>query len=233
MRWYNSTVVFLAFATAVLPAGYARAQNFSASLNGFEELGPLPGPSAAETGAIFTAATGTLRLTLGSNSIGYELSYTSGFTSGITQAHIHFGKEHVPGGIIAFLCTNLGNGPAGTPACPDPNPSATATVTGTLTAASVVGPAGQNISPGNFEGLVAALLSNTAYGNIHTSKFPAGEIRGQIVLVFAGTPGNANCSGQSVSALSRQFGGLDAAAAALSFPSTGALQNAVLAFCGG
>ena len=231
MRGYNSAAVYLALAMAVLPTGYARAQDFSATLNGFEELGPLPGPSAAETGAIFTPATGTLKLTLGSSSISYELSYTSGFTSGITQAHIHFGKEHVPGGIIAFLCTNLGNGPAGTPACPTPNPSAT--VTGTLTAASVVGPAGQNISPGNFEGLVAALLSNTAYGNIHTTKFPAGEIRGQIVLMFAGTPGNPNCSGQSVSALARQFGGLDAAAAALSFPSVGALQNAVLAFCGG
>jgi hypothetical protein len=229
MRWYNSTAGLLAFAMAVLPTGYARAQNFSASLNGFEELGPLPGPTAAETGAIFTAATGTLKLTLGSSSIRYELSYTSGFTSGITQAHIHFGKEHVPGGIIAFLCTNLGNGPAGTPLCPTPP----VTVTGTLTGASVVGPAAQNIHAGNFEGLVAALLSNTAYGNIHTANFPAGEIRGQIVLVFAGTPGNANCSGESVSALARQFRGLDAAAAALSFPNVGALQNAVLAFCGG
>src|ERR1051326_9563544 len=127
MRWYNSTAVLLAFAMAVLPTGYARAQNFSTSLNGFEELGPLPGPTAAETGAIFTAATGTLKLTLGSSSIRYELSYTSGFTSGITQAHIHFGKEHVPGGIIAFLCTHLGNGPAGTPLCPTPPATATRT----------------------------------------------------------------------------------------------------------
>jgi hypothetical protein len=28
---------------------------------------------------------------------------------------------------------------------------------------------------------VAALDSSTAYGNIHTVKFPAGEIRGQIL----------------------------------------------------
>jgi hypothetical protein len=52
---------------------------------------------------------------------------------------------------------------------------------GTITAASVVGPAAQNITAGDFDALVAALDSNTAYGNIHTVKFPAGEIRGQIV----------------------------------------------------
>jgi hypothetical protein len=52
-------------------------------------------------------------------------------------------------------------------------------------------------------------------------------------LRFAGTPGHANCYGRSVSALARQFRGLNAAAAALGFPSVPALQNAILAFCGG
>ena len=51
--------------------------------------------------------------------------------------------------------------------------------------------------------------------------------------VFAGTPGKANCFGQSVTALQAQFGGLNAAAAALGFPTIGALQHAILAFCGG
>jgi len=49
--------------------------------------------------------------------------------------------------------------------------------------------------------------------------------------VFAGTPGKANCHGQSVSALARQYHGLNAAAAALEFPSMQALQNAIMAFC--
>jgi hypothetical protein len=44
----------------------------------------------------------------------------------------------------------------------------------------VVGPAAQNIPPGDFAAVVAALASNTVYGNIHTTKFPAGEIRGQV-----------------------------------------------------
>lgn len=50
---------------------------------------------------------------------------------------------------------------------------------------------------------------------------------------FAGTPGKANCFGQSVTALQVQFGGLNAAAAALGFPTVPALQNAIMAFCGG
>jgi YVTN family beta-propeller protein len=55
----------------------------------------------------------------------------------------------------------------------------------------------------------------------------------QPAMTFAGTPGKANCYGKSVSALVRQYKGLNAAAAALGFPSVQALQNAILAFCGG
>jgi probable HAF family extracellular repeat protein len=49
---------------------------------------------------------------------------------------------------------------------------------------------------------------------------------------FAGTPGNANCFGQSVSKLASQFGGLNTAAQALGFSSVQALQSAIHAFCG-
>jgi DNA-binding beta-propeller fold protein YncE len=48
---------------------------------------------------------------------------------------------------------------------------------------------------------------------------------------FAGTPGKANCHGQSVSALARQYGGLNAGAAALGYSDVSALQNAIMAFC--
>jgi YVTN family beta-propeller protein len=48
---------------------------------------------------------------------------------------------------------------------------------------------------------------------------------------FAGTPGKANCYGKSVSALAKQYGGLNAAAAALRFDSVDALQAAIEEFC--
>jgi hypothetical protein len=50
--------------------------------------------------------------------------------------------------------------------------------------------------------------------------------------VFAGTPGKANCTGQSVSALAKQYGGLNNAAEALGYPSVSALQNAIMGYCG-
>ena len=55
----------------------------------------------------------------------------------------------------------------------------------------------------------------------------------QLAPVFAGTPGKADCYGKSVSALAKQYGGLNNAAAALGFSSVNALQNAIVTFCGG
>jgi hypothetical protein len=154
-------------------SGTASAEEFAARFSGFEELGALNNMS----GAILSDGEGTLHLDLDkkSSTLTYTLSY-SGLTSNVTQAHIHFAKRHVAGGIFVFLCTNLGNGPAGTPACP----ATGGTVTGTITAAGVVAVPTQNITAGDFGAVEAILESNTAYGNIHTVKFPAGEIRGQV-----------------------------------------------------
>jgi hypothetical protein len=52
-----------------------------------------------------------------------------------------------------------------------------------------------------------------------------------ITLRFAGTPGAANCLGQSLSTLAGQNGGLNRVAAALRYASVQALQNAVSAYC--
>ena len=94
---------------AALSGGFAQAQEFGAKLNGFEELGALN----AETGAIRSNGQGTLDLDVDKNQATYTLTY-SGLSAPVTQAHIHFGKIHVPGGVMVFFCTNLGNGPPGT-----------------------------------------------------------------------------------------------------------------------
>lgn len=169
--------VTLAASLFIVTAGVARAEDFSAKLSGFNEVGSTGSP-ANITGAVFSPGTGSVKLTL--NSAAQTLTYTltySGLSADVTQSHIHFGKVHSPGGVIVFFCTNLGNGPAGTQACP----VAGGTVSGTITPASVVGPAGQNIPAGDWAGLVAALTSNTAYANVHTKNFPGGEVRGQVV----------------------------------------------------
>jgi hypothetical protein len=154
----------------------ARAQDYSAKYSGFQEVGGL---GAGETGAILSTGQATLKLSVDktAETLTYSLTYSG--LANVTQSHIHFGKEHVAGGIMVFFCTNLANGPVGTPACPD-DTGGEVTVTGTVTATGVVGPTAQNITAGDFAAVVAALASNTVYGNIHTKLFPAGEIRGQV-----------------------------------------------------
>jgi CHRD domain len=173
MRFKLLVFATLAAAPLALFGADAGAAEFSATFSGFEEVGALN----SETGAIFSPGQATLDLHLDrqARTITFKLTY-SGLSAPVAQSHIHFGKQHVPGGVMVFFCTNLNNGPPGTQACP----AGTGTVTGTFTGASVVGPAAQHVPPGDFDALVAALDSDTAYGNIHTTNFPAGEIRGQI-----------------------------------------------------
>jgi CHRD domain len=172
LRYVPIRSVLAAFLLTI-GAGVAAAQEYKARATGFFELGALNN----ETGAILSNGTGKLTLDVDQNSATYSLTY-SGLSANVTQAHLHFAKVHVPGGIYAFLCTNLGNGPAGTPPCP----AAGGTVTGTITSASILAVPTQNITAGDFGALRAALGSNTTYVNIHTVKFPAGEIRGQVQL---------------------------------------------------
>jgi len=56
---------------------------------------------------------------------------------------------------------------------------------------------------------------------------------GEVVItyIFAGTPGAANCLGQSNSALAGENGGLGNAAAAPGYDSEESLQNAISAYC--
>jgi len=49
-----------------------------------------------------------------------------------------------------------------------------------LTPANVVAIGTQNVTAGDFDALRDALASDTAYVNVHTVNFPAGEIRGQV-----------------------------------------------------
>lgn len=137
-------------------------------LSGFEE-NPL---------ALSTTGNGEFRLRIdeAAQEISYRLSY-DGLEAPITQAHIHLGLPSQVGGISVFLCSNLGNGPAGTQPCP----AAPATVTGVIRPSDVIGPTGQGVSAGEFGELVAAFRAGVTYVNVHSTKYPVGEIRAQLV----------------------------------------------------
>ena len=126
------------------------------------------------------------RISDDASQIDYELKY-SDLEGSVTQAHIHFGQKGVNGGISVWLCGNPSttvNPPPGTQPCPAPP----ATITGTLTAANVVGPASQGIAAGEFAELISAIRAGKTYANVHSTKFPGGEIRSQI----EGNSGHSN-----------------------------------------
>jgi len=140
------------------------SRTFVATLSGFNEVAP-----------ILTDGSGRFRATVQGDHLTYTETF-SGLGSNVTQSHIHFAQRGVNGGIFLFLCSNLGNGPVGTPACP----AGGGTVTRTVSDADFVAVAAQNVPPGSFANALRILRSGDAYVNVHTASFPAGEIRGQV-----------------------------------------------------
>lgn len=166
----------LSSALLAFSASAAHAEHFRATYSGFDEVGALN----AETGAIFSNGTATLDLDLNerAQTLTFKLTF-SGLSSAVTQSHIHFGQPHVPGNIMVFFCTNLGNAPKTVPT-PQACPANGGTVTGTLTAADLIAVPTQNVPANDFAAIEGALESGSAYGNVHTTNFPAGELRGNI-----------------------------------------------------
>lgn len=130
-----------------------------------------------EVPALSTTAHGSFRAWVDTkaNTITYRLTYDA-LEGTVQQSHVHFGQKSVNGGVSFFLCSNLGNGPAGTQACPAPP----AEITGVITPDLVIGPGGQGIEAGAFAEIAAAMRDGTAYANVHSTKWPGGEIRGQL-----------------------------------------------------
>jgi hypothetical protein len=155
---------------------YALAVEGKSHIKGDNMSGYLEG---APGGPVSSTASGAFEATIddSADTIEYTLSFQD-LEGTVTQSHIHFGQRSVNGGISAWLCETATNPSpsASTPACPAPG----GTVSGTITPLEVVGPAGQGIAAGEFEELVAAIRAGRAYANVHSSKFPGGELRAQL-----------------------------------------------------
>jgi hypothetical protein len=139
----------------------------SENLTGYEEVPALSTPGVGDF---------KIDLARDGQSLTYELTF-SGLETPAIMAHIHFENATNNGPIVVWLCTNLGNGPAGTQACP----AAGGTITGTIAAADVTaGGAAQGLAAGEFDEFVRALQSGATYVNVHSTGHPGGEIRAQI-----------------------------------------------------
>jgi hypothetical protein len=156
----------VAASTAPLPRS-ALAETVHVQLTSYEEVPALSTAASGSFRAFINDAAGTIR---------YRLSY-SGLEGEVAMGHIHFGQLSVNGGIGVWLCqtANFVDPTGLAPPCVQ-----SGTVTGLLTEANVVGPAGQGIPPAQFAELVAAIRAGVAYVNVHSSAFLGGEIRGQL-----------------------------------------------------
>jgi CHRD domain-containing protein len=141
-------------------------QNITEQLTGLKEVQVISTTGHGEFHA---------RISKDESEISWELSYAD-LEGAVQQSHIHFGPPNNTGGIAVFFCTNLGNGPAGTQLCPAPP----ATISGVITAANVIGPLTQGIEAGALSELIDAIRDGKTYVNVHSAKWPLGEIRSQI-----------------------------------------------------
>ena len=165
-----AVVALVSASTVVWAQGFKK---ISELLTGYQEV-----PSVSTTGTgDFNA-----RISNDGSRIDWELSYAD-LEGAVQQAHIHFGQKGVNGGISVFLCTNLGNGHAGTQPCPAPP----ATISGTILAADVspnipatAAARTQGINTGEIDELIKAIRAGATYVNVHSTTWPGGEIRSQI-----------------------------------------------------
>jgi hypothetical protein len=144
-----------------------KPQNFSAHLDGSQEVPPNTSPAQGQ--AIF-------QLSKDETTISYKLIVAN--IENVIASHIHLGPAGTNGGVVAFL---FGSVPAGG------GRTDGVLAQGEITAANLTGSLiGQPLSV-----LIEAMKAGTAYVNVHTNDgiaptntgpgdIPGGEIRGQI-----------------------------------------------------
>ena len=163
--------------SAVADPGKDKQDKINTDLTGFQEV-PV----------VITTGEGQLKLVVNESArtIDYTLTY-SGLQADITQSHIHVAQKSVNGAIVLWLCKTQNTQPADaavaalTPFCPG---ARSGTVSGTLRDANALASTGANapqqIAGGSLDDVLIAIEQGKAYGNIHTTVSPGGEIRGQI-----------------------------------------------------
>jgi len=163
-----AAIVAVAIA-AVAAAGRGGGGDTRGDLTGYQEVPALSTPGHGT----FRAAIDTAK---------QEIRWTETFgdlETAATQSHIHFENRTNAGPIVVFLCTNLGNAPAGTTV--QPCPASGGTISGTIKPSDITGGgAARGLAAGEFNELVRAIRAGAMYVNVHTTGRPAGEIRAQL-----------------------------------------------------
>jgi hypothetical protein len=132
----------------------AQNQKFNAKLSGQQEVPPVQ-----------TTASGMAWFKPMQDKVWFKLNVTD--MQGVTQAHIHTGKQGENGPVVVTLYKSE-----------TPQPINGKLSYGNITANLLEGPMkGKQISD-----LATAMSNGSTYVNVHTEKYPNGEIRGQIMM---------------------------------------------------
>jgi CHRD domain len=132
----------------------AQNQKFNAKLSGQQEVPPVQ-----------TTASGMAWFKPMQDKVWFKLNVTD--MQGVTQAHIHTGKQGENGPVVVTLYKS---------ATPQP-------INGKLAYGNITA----NLLEGSMKGkqisdLATAMSNGGTYVNVHTEKYPNGEIRGQIMM---------------------------------------------------
>ncbi len=166
-RLFSIALIALLAAASAVTVAAGDGNNFVAPLEAEQEVPPT------DSNAVGVA---TFQLSADGTELSFSLVVAN--IENVVASHIHIAPESVNGPVVAFL---YGNAP------PGGGRTNGVLATGTITAASLIGPmAGHPLSD-----LIAEMQAGNAYVNVHTNDgvappntgpgdFPGGEIRGQI-----------------------------------------------------
>ena len=149
-----TTIIMVSAITFSNHIALAQNEKFKAKLSGQEEIPPVQ-----------TTASGKAWFKPMQDKVWFKLNVTD--MQGVTQAHIHTGKQGENGPILVTLYKS-----------DTPQSINGKLAYGNITANLLEGPMkGKQISD-----LATAMSNGTTYVNVHTEKYPNGEIRGQIMM---------------------------------------------------
>lgn len=144
----------------------AQVVNMTATLTGGEETTATPGVLGILTGAVGTA---TVSVDAVNEEVAVQLQLFN-FATGTTAGHIHVAPRGVAGPVVLNFPIPAGR-------------------TGDLPLSFRLGAAAFVARPelgiNTMQDAIQAIVGGGAYVNIHSSQFPAGEIRGQLTVVPA------------------------------------------------
>ena len=178
MRRFATTLCFSGVFLFALGNGGSAQQVSSEALLGGHENPPVISEGSSGT---FTAQLEV------ADRIPFQLTYELGpEVTDADRAHLHIANPGNNGGIVVFLCSNLGDTPVG--AQVRPCPPSPGVVSGEILAGDVLAvvdgeppAATEIIAPGDLEGLKVLIQQGSVYVNVHTPEHGTGEIRAQLL----------------------------------------------------